>query len=324
MLVAPTKLRGDLLSLAELGLDPRAFLKDSGVSFEAILAQQPVSHTKMAELYTIVAENAPEDFAILCGRSIKLQYLGLLGYRLSNCGTVGELLADWVEYCGHIGYPLSGAFEVLGDEWRMTFHARYPLPLNAENFCVSSTLAGFTQSVFNLSGHRIRLRRIGFQGPEPRRQEAYAQLEADELMFDCPVPFVEGTRADLDRQIAAADVNLLRICDELCRQSWSSFEGSLTDRLGALFRAEGPLDLSRASNLLGMSVRSLQRHLAAEGNGYHEVLDDYRHVRALYLLRQGKASKVIAHELGFEDCGSFRRSFRRWTGASVSEWLNEH
>lgn len=324
MLVAPTKLRGDLLSLAEMGLDPRLCLKDAGVSLEAILAQAPVPHTMLSALYDAVAAIAPDDFAISCGRSIKMQYLGLLGYRLSNCATVGDLLADWTEFSGYIGYPLSGAMEISDSDWRMTYVPRYPLSPAAENFCVTSTLAGFTQSVFNLSGHHIRLRRIGFPGPMPDHLDAYAQLEADQLLFNCAVPFVEGARADLDRRIATADDNLLKVCEDMCRQAWGGESGSLAERLGTLLRAEGPLDLPRASHLLGMSVRSLQRHLATEGSGYHEILDDYRQVRASLLLRQGQRSKAVAHLLGFEDDSSFRRSFRRWTGASVSEWRKEH
>lgn len=324
MLVAPTKLRGDLLSLAELGMDPRLCLEHTGISFEAILAQHPVPHTMLSALYGSIAAMAPDDFAISCGRSIKLQYLGLLGYRLSNCATVGDLLADWAEYSGHIGYPLSGSLSLSDDAWRMSFVPRYALSPAAENFCAASTLAGFTQSVFNLSGHHIRLRRIGFPGPMPDRMDAYAQLEADQLSFNCTVPFVEGARADLDRRIATADGNLLKVCEDLCRQAWGSESRSLADRLGALLRAEGPLDLARAGHLLGMSVRSLQRHLAMEGSGYHEILDDYRQTRASLLLRQGLRSKAVAHQLGFEDDSSFRRSFRRWTGVSVSEWRKAH
>lgn len=320
MLVAPIKLRGDLLILADLGIDPRTCLKNSGVSFESILAQHPIRHSMMSDLYSTVAATAPQDFAISSGRSIKLQYLGLLGYRLSNCATIGDLLADWAQFSGHIGYPLIASLAILGQDWRMTFASRYPLSPVAEHFCVTSTLAGFTQSVFNLSGHRLRLKRIGFPGPMPDRMDAYVQLDADELLFNCSQPFVEGSRQDLNRQIATADANLLKVCEDLCQQAWNSANGALADRLGALLRAEGPLDLPQASNILGMSIRSLQRHLAVEGTGYHEILDDYRHVRAVLLLRQGQRSKMVAHQLGFDDDSSFRRSFRRWTGASITEW----
>ena len=112
MLIPPTKLRGDLLSLAEMGADPHAFLQGAGISYEAILAQEPIGRTKMAELYGQVGAAIPRELAIRCGRSIKLQYLGLLGYRLSNCATVGQLLTDWAEYSGHIGYPLSGILDI--------------------------------------------------------------------------------------------------------------------------------------------------------------------------------------------------------------------
>jgi AraC-like DNA-binding protein len=324
MLIPPTKLRGDLLSLAELGVDPHAFIKGSGVTYDAILAQVPIRQAKIVELYSLMGAAVPRDLAVRCGRSIKLQYLGLLGYRLSNCATVGELLADWIEHCGHIGYPLSATLDIRGETWRMSFTPRFPLAPDAESFCVTSTLAGFAQSVFNLSGHRIRLRRIGFPGPGLPGMDAFDQLDATELLFGEPIPFVEGTRGDLELRIVTADTHLLGIFDGLCRQAWSANSASLTERLGKLLRENGPLDLARSSDLLCMSARSLQRHLASEGKGFSDILDEYRHVHALRLLRQGRASKHIAHELGFEDCSSFRRSFRRWTGQSLSHWLHDY
>lgn len=323
MLIPPTKLRGDLLSLAEMGADPHAFLQGAGISYEAILAQEPIGRTKMAELYGQVGAAIPRELAIRCGRSIKLQYLGLLGYRLSNCATVGQLLTDWAEYSGHIGYPLSGILDIRGEVWRMNFVSRFPLPRKAESFCMTSTLAGFTQSVFNLSGHRIRLRCIGFPGSDRLGIDGPDTLDTEQLCFGQAIPFVEGAREDLDRRIVTADTQLLAMFDELCQRAWSGSVGSLAQRLAHLLRERGPMDLAQASHLLGMSARSMQRHLATESNGFSDVLDDYRHLRALQLMRQGKHSKWIAHDLGFEDSSSFRRSFRRWTGRSLADWLRD-
>lgn len=316
MLMPPTKLRGDLLSLADMGMDSRSFARASGLSFDAILAQDPISHGKLAEIYDHIGAAVSDDVTLQCGRSIKLQHLGLLGYRLSNCATVGSILADWIEYCGHIGYPLIATLEIMGGSWRMHFHARYPLPIEAEKFCVTSTLAGFAQSLFNLSGHPIRLGRIGFPGPRRGSKAVLADLGADEVLFGQPVPFVEGQRADLDRKILTADTQLLTMFDALFRQSWTH-SNSLAERLHNLLQTKGPLDLRQASELLGLSARSLQRHLASEGQVFSVILDRFRHARALQLLDQGRQSKWIAHELGFEDSSSFRRSFKRWTGEAL-------
>jgi AraC-like DNA-binding protein len=324
MLIAPTKLRGDLLSLAELGTDPRTVLQGTGVSYEQILSQVPLSLAKIGELYEILASATPEDFAVICGRSIRLQHLGLLGYRLSNCSTVGKILEDWAEQCAYIDYPLRAALSIGDDEWCMTFVSRYPMPARAEAFCMASTLAGFTQSLFNLSGYRIRLRQVGFPFPAPAHTNCYADLDSDELLFDCPSGFVAGARVDLDLPVTTADENLLRMCDDLCQRLWSREPATtgVAERLSMLFADKGVVELSQAGSALGMGARSLQRHLAAEGTSYQMILDDHRRERALHLIRRGDLGKTVAYNLGFEDVGSFRRLFRRWTGMSVTRWRN--
>ncbi|WP_160484706.1 AraC family transcriptional regulator [Aurantiacibacter rhizosphaerae] len=308
--------------MAEHGLDPRSLIGNSGVSYEEILAKRPISCEAMSDVYAHVIAKAPADFALSCGQSIRLQYMGSLGYRLSNCATVGELLADWVRYSGNIGYPLVGSLKVAGDRWRMTFVPRFPMSPHAEEFCVTSTLAGFAKSVLNLSGHRISMRRIGFSNPAPEDSDSYLALAA-EVTFGCPAPFVEGDREDLDRPIATADADLLQACEDLCQREWSQENSRVTERLYALFGLKGVVTLADASKHMGMSQRSLQRNLSMEGSGYTGVLDDYRHRRALVLLQQGRCSKSIAFELGFDHDSSFRRSFRGWTGVSVSEWRKD-
>ncbi|MEJ2019425.1 MAG: helix-turn-helix domain-containing protein [Maritimibacter sp.] len=209
-----------------------------------------------------------------------------------------------------------------GDEWCMAFVSRYPMPARAEAFCMASTLAGFTQSLFNLSGYRIRLRRVGFPFPAPAHADCYADLDSDELLFDCPAGFVAGARADLDLPVTTADENLLRMCDDLCQQLWSREPATtgIAERLAMLFAEEGVVELAKAAGALGMSARSLQRQLAAERTSYQMILDTHRRERALHLIRRGDLGKTVAYDLGFEDVGSFRRSFRRWTGMSVKRW----
>lgn len=76
-------------------------------------------------------------------------------------------------------------------------------------------------------------------------------------------------------------------------------------------------DLDRAADLLGVSSRSLRRHLQARGATFHQLRDDARRVRAITLLeRSTLAHDAIARELGYSDAAGFARAFQRWTGAS--------
>lgn len=73
---------------------------------------------------------------------------------------------------------------------------------------------------------------------------------------------------------------------------------------------------------LGLSRRTLHRHLAADGVTFQELLDAYRQEQAITMLQEGRQSMVeIAYALGYNEQSSFNRAFRRWTGQSPSAWL---
>ena len=74
---------------------------------------------------------------------------------------------------------------------------------------------------------------------------------------------------------------------------------------------------------LGMSVRSLRRHLAQEGASFGEILDGLRKRLALHYLADAHVSlKQIAWLLGYSDLGAFNHAFKRWTGSSPGRARN--
>jgi AraC-like DNA-binding protein len=68
---------------------------------------------------------------------------------------------------------------------------------------------------------------------------------------------------------------------------------------------------------LGLSLRSLQRTLAAEGTTFGALLDQTREVLARSYLDEGRYSvSDITYLLGFAGVSNFSRAFKRWTGES--------
>lgn len=72
---------------------------------------------------------------------------------------------------------------------------------------------------------------------------------------------------------------------------------------------------------LGMSERSLRRHLAASGVSYVHLLNECLRLMAERLLADRQQSiKQVSQELGFSSVTSFHRAFRRWTGMTPVGW----
>ncbi len=75
---------------------------------------------------------------------------------------------------------------------------------------------------------------------------------------------------------------------------------------------------------LGLSERSLRRHLAALDTSYQELAQECQFLKARGLLAENQLSiKQIADALGFASVTSFHRAFKRWTGTTPLLWRDE-
>jgi AraC-like DNA-binding protein len=79
--------------------------------------------------------------------------------------------------------------------------------------------------------------------------------------------------------------------------------------------------MNRVARRLGMSSRSLQRFLAAEGTSFHKLLDDTRRSLAEQYLRDSDLQVAqLASVLGYTAHSTFTRAFRRWFSCSPFQW----
>jgi AraC-like DNA-binding protein len=323
----PAKLRGHLHYLIETGENPDAILAGTGVSFDAVESLTPMPTKLIAELFDIFAARTPDDFAVRCGRATRYQNMGILGYRLLNCGTVRELLETWNRYSIVIGYPLESRLIINGNQWSLEFRPRYSLTPRALRFCMETTIAGCLPSICAMSSHDIQPISYGFPFPAPDELSRYETLAPTPITFNREAGIFTGRRIDIDLRLIAVDLEAKAICDDYCRHALARITNCETtsERLRAVFAASpGRLPTAaEAAALLGLSLRTLQRQLLDEGLGYHRLVEDFRHEEACGLLDQGTETKTIAYLLGFQDVGSFRRAFRKWTGQPPSQW-NRH
>ena len=156
----------------------------------------------------------------------------------------------------------------------------------------------------------------------------------DELVdwFGCPVHFgcdyneLQCPSSAFDISIIHADSELR---DFLTRQVESAADGLTADidftervrRAIIELLHEGRIRLEDVADKLALAPRTLQRHLQKELLDYSTILDEVRFERARQLLGlENRTVKETAAELGFADTKSFRRSFKRWTGMTPSDW----
>ena len=118
---------------------------------------------------------------------------------------------------------------------------------------------------------------------------------------------------------------------------WSYFEPELNKRLSELdvddsvstrvrsalseLLPAGENGIEEVAMKLGISKRTLQRKLSAEGTTFQKQLNNTREVMALHYRRNmDMCANDIAYLLGYAEVNSFLRAFVIWTGKTITEF----
>jgi AraC-like DNA-binding protein len=83
---------------------------------------------------------------------------------------------------------------------------------------------------------------------------------------------------------------------------------------------DGRATLTSAARDAGMSARTLQRRLHAEGTSFEALVEAVRRARALAFLDAHVSIGEVAYLLGYAEPSVFHRAFKRWTGTSPEAW----
>jgi AraC-like DNA-binding protein len=160
------------------------------------------------------------------------------------------------------------------------------------------------------------------------RHAGPASATEHERIFECPVRFRQSenallmARRMLSRASLFANPDIFESVRAIAERRLAEVGRPdcvrlVRKALGALL--PGECRIEDVAKQLGLSRRSLQRRLAAEGSSFATVLDQARRERALALIPHRHVTvAAIASDVGFADPRAFVRAFHRWTGLTPS------
>jgi AraC-like DNA-binding protein len=251
----------------------------------------------------------------------------LLYYMTSCSGTLRMALKQLETYCQLLSDACKIALVVEGRQARLIIDLHH-LSIPATGQQMDFWLMVFTRHIASLVTSRFAPICVRFKheksgsSDEHRRlfncRIAFSQAE-NSIVFPADVldwPIASGNDAIFEMLAAQADAQLSRlrnasIVDRVKREFTSMLgEGRSLDK-----------DINQLASSITMHPRTLQRKLAAENTSYSQILDKYRKEVGLGKLTNTNDSIAdIASDLGYADCSTFYRAFKRWTAMTPGEY----
>lgn len=261
-----------------------------------------------------------QDIGLLVVSSFKPPGLGLVGLVAAEGPDVDTALRNLVRmlrYNTLAGYPvLSSAGEVA----MLKFDLRYA-DFPGANFILEGATGIILRFMQWLCGQGWRPEEVHFSRRAPTDPRPFQDFFRAPVRFSSTEDGVLFPSAWLDRQVAREEYRVRSKELEIAAAPFSE----LVRRQLALRLGFEPLTGTRLASQLGLSRRTLFRHLRAEGTTCQRLADDVRFSRARHLLAAGDAPIAeIAYAVGYPDQASFTRAFARWSGMPPGEWRRRH
>ena len=317
-----------LARAAAMGIDTAPLICRAGLSAKEI--DDPnirIGAANQVALLKLVGEALDDE---LLGLHLAAEFdpreVGLVYFVLASSGTLAEALARAERYTvitndGIVLHPLGG------DE----FGIRYTyvgVPRHADRHQIEFWAMAFVRIAAQLTGTRIRPVRIAFAHPRCTSPDRAEEVEAilgcrvaygashDEVAFPPPA----GTLPLIGADPFLNDL-LVGYCEEALSHHRRPMEALRTQVENAItpLLPHGKARIGDVARALGMSQRSLSRHLSSDGQTFAGILDDLRlDLARRYLGDPSLSVSEIAWLLGFQEVGAFTHAFKRWTGDTPS------
>ena len=318
-----TAARETLSYLDRKGIDAQPALFGAGLS-RCQLSRDDIGLSVASQyrfLELAAAETNDQLLGLHVAAKMDLRAIGLLFYLTGSAPTVSEALENLARYSRTTNEALVVEISRRKDEVILAIrHLQEFDELHRQFFELLALW--FIRTLHAETNRDFTLLRVTFT------HARNSDLREVHRLLRCPVEFAQAVdswvlpQRVMDLPIVSGDSQLLKIltahADDLLaeRHSVTGLQGMVTNQLASLL----PSGESRAAVVarqLGMSQRSLTRHLAEEGTTFAEILEQLRQrLAARYLADDRMSVQQTAWLLGYSEVGAFNHAYRRWTGTA--------
>jgi AraC-like DNA-binding protein len=313
------------------GVEVRPFLAKAGLTTDIIDDPSvPVGVANQIKFVDLVAHAlGDKNLGFHLAFDHDVRAIGLLYYVAASADTLGDALRRAERY---VKLQNEGVrIKVIpGKSVRVRFHYA-GVSRHSDVQQIEFIIGSIIRIARQLTGHALKPTHVRLihrlAGDQPRLEKLLdAKIEsgagADEIEFPA---------SSWNLPVITADPHLHRLCVESCeealarRQSHASPLKAKVENTIAALLPHGQARHDVVAAKLGLSPRTLARHLAAEHSSFVAILEEVRSALARrYLADRTLPISQIAWLLGYTEIGTFTRAFQRWTGMAPSAARAEH
>ena len=306
----------------KLGADPDAVIAATGLPRDALAdADNRIPFEACGRLLETASRMTGfRHLGLTAGRMVRLADLGLVGELARNAQSLAEALQFMVAY-RHLNSEGDLLFLARNEPIAEVRYAIYFPGLTGGSQIRDYALAAIFGTLRELAGPRWLPSEVFVLHAKPSHAFHHRNLFRVQPHFDAGFCALRFPAYWLDRPVPGADPGRRQRALEAVQRAADP------DLLQQVYRALRELLLSGKSSgddvagVLSLHRRTLNRRLKARGTTFQHVLDTVRCEAARQLLGHSRLPlNRIAAALGYASISPFTRSFRRWTGASPSDW----
>ena len=254
--------------------------------------------------------------------------LGVLGHAVSSCKNTEEGGEIWRKYSRFFFGNLFSFNETVKDGRRFyEFTPRVKLLSHLVQFFIEEKITVDFTLFKKFNNCQVRCRYYGLTYPAPPHKKLYEEVIGIPATFNAEriLYVVDLEKEWMTKPFHWADSETARICKAYLEEvaAVAGCRTTITAKAKYLIKENLPriLSVDEMAEHFSCSARTFCRYLAMENSRYQDLIASVRTETAKnFLATTSISADRIADHLGFSDTGSLRRSFKLWTGMTISEY----
>lgn len=314
--------------LEEAGVPREKLLRDAGIDPAELEDPEGVIRTT-ADLSLwpcAVAETGDEAIGLHIGEQARIQGMGLVGYAIMSCPTMGEALKQLIRYQNLVTTHYRLDIENEGKSATVVISpVQETMPVQRIEHTASAmvTLARW------ITGKAVSLQAAHFQHPAPAYAAEYQRVFACAVQFGQPRNALQVHRDAMETPLIQPNMGIFKTLEGMMEEKSRLLEGGqgfsgTVRRVIDQYMETGDVQGETIAAKMAITPRTLQRRLKHEGTSLVQLVETHRcGLAEKLLLRPDMPIAEIAYMLGYSETSAFHRAFKRWTTKTPAEYRKE-